>query len=102
TLAEYQTLKAAVSNSSNALKAVGQGTGSGAGNNSSGFSALLAGYRHYDNGSFNSSIGYDAFFWSSTETGSTVDYMRLFYYDDNVYLSNTNKRYGFSVRCLKD
>ncbi|MCP5060989.1 MAG: hypothetical protein GY936_00800, partial [Ignavibacteriae bacterium] len=101
TLAEYQTLKAAVSNSSNALKAVGQGTGSGAGNNSSGFSALLAGYRHYSNGSFYY-IGNYTYFWSSTENGSLATSMYLYYNNDNVYFHNSNKYYGFSVRCLKD
>src|ERR1035437_7497296 len=38
TYAELQTLATTVSNDGNALKAVGQGTGSGAGTNTSGFS----------------------------------------------------------------
>ena len=47
TKAEFQILATTVSNDGNALKAIGQGTGSGAGTNTSGFSALLAGCRYY-------------------------------------------------------
>ncbi|MEE9432206.1 MAG: FISUMP domain-containing protein [Melioribacteraceae bacterium] len=97
TQAEYQTLKTAVSNSSNALKAVGQGTG----NNSSGFSALLAGTRNNVNGSFISK-SITTYFWSSTENGGHANYLSLSSNNDTVYLYNLNKRYGFSVRCLKD
>ena len=43
--ADFATLKAAVGDDGNKLKAVGQGSGGGAGTNTSGFSALLAGYR---------------------------------------------------------
>jgi uncharacterized protein (TIGR02145 family) len=98
---EYGTLKATVSNDGNALKAVGQGTGIGAGTNTSGFSALLAGDR-YSYGSF-FSLGLGAIFWSSTENDAT--------YADNVYLygdnsgisfSDDNKGSGISVRCAKD
>jgi uncharacterized protein (TIGR02145 family) len=98
---EYGTLKATVSNDGNALKAVGQGTGGGAGTNTSGFFALLAGDR-YSNGYF-FSLGLGAIFWSSTENDAT--------YADNVYLygdnsgisfSDDNKGSGISVRCAKD
>ncbi|MBI3194329.1 MAG: hypothetical protein HYZ34_07685 [Ignavibacteriae bacterium] len=62
---ELSTLRATVYNDGNALKAVGQGTGGGAGTNTSGFSALLSGHRNGD-GSFGNG-GYGTFFWSSTE-----------------------------------
>ena len=101
TYADLQTLKAAVSNSSNALKAVGQGTGNGVGNNSSGFSALLAGSRNFNNGSFGYMSGH-TFFWSSTESGSNAYNMYLIYGNDDVGLHYHNKNYGFSVRCIKD
>ncbi len=52
TLAEFQTLSSAVGGDGNALKAIGQGSGGGEGTNTSGFSALLAGYRHSSDGSF--------------------------------------------------
>ena len=98
---EYQTLKAAVSNSSNALKALGQGTGSGVSNNSSGFSALVSGFRNNSTGSF-SLIGNNTFFWSSTEISNNAYLMNLNRNDDIVNIYNLNKNYGFSVRCLKD
>lgn len=47
TLADFDKLAAAVNFDRNALKAIGQGKGEGAGTNTSGFSALLAGQRGY-------------------------------------------------------
>jgi uncharacterized protein (TIGR02145 family) len=102
TLTEFMTLGGAVVGDGNALKAVLQGTGGGAGTNTSGFSALLAGDR-YDDGYFES-IGYEAYFWSSTEYDAPGASNLNLYYDDNIiYLGlNDDKEYGFSVRCLKD
>jgi uncharacterized protein (TIGR02145 family) len=101
TLAEFQTLKTAVNNDGNALKAVGQGSGVGAGTNTSGFSALLAGFRHYVGGFY--SLGYRAYFWSSTEyDASNAYYLHLNYDNSFIDLYYGNKEYGFSVRCLKD
>ncbi len=101
TLAEFQTLGTAVSNNGNALKAVGQGTGSGAGTNVSGFSALLAGYRN-NNSNFNN-LGNNTDFWSSTENNTNNAYnMNLNNNDSNINFNNNNKENGFSVRCLKD
>src|SRR5664280_2936541 len=54
TNAEFQTLGTTVSNDGNALKAVGQG---GTSTNTSGFSALLAGYRVYEG--YFGNLGYD-------------------------------------------
>src|ERR1035437_8781265 len=59
TLAEFQTLGTTESNNGNALKAIGQGTGGGAGTNTSGFSALLGGGR----GSVFTVIGLYTFCW---------------------------------------
>jgi len=96
TLAEFQTLRTTVNNNGNALKAVGQGTGT----NESGFSALLAGYRDGD-GIFG--LGIYAIFWSSTESNASNAYfLTLDSNGSNVYLDYGNKGYGFSVRCLKD
>jgi uncharacterized protein (TIGR02145 family) len=101
TLGEFQTLAAAVGNDGNALKAIGQGSGSGAGTNTSGFSALLAGYRNYLGYFF--SLGVDADFWSSTEDNASIAYiLDLIYNNSEVYLGYGNKGNGFSVRCLKD
>ena len=66
-----------------------------------GFSALPAGYR-YRSGYFKYD-GNDAVFWSATEYGSYHAYnMFLLYYIEYAYLSDYEKYYGFSVRCLKD
>ena len=103
TNAEYQTLDTTVSNDGNALKAVGQGTGSGAGTNTSGFSALLAGCRS-SNGHF-FSLGDDTYIWSSTENDAVSTdafYMYLYGYDSSIGFDLSSKGGGFSVRCAKD
>jgi uncharacterized protein (TIGR02145 family) len=98
---EMQTLRSAVGDNSNALKAVGQGTGSGAGTNTSGFSALLAGFRSTN--IFFSNLGFSVDFWSSTERNATDAYhLGLYYYGSNIDLNFNNKNFGFSVRCVKD
>ena len=103
TLAEFEALKAAVNNDGNSLKAVGQGTGDGAGTNTSGFSALLAGARYSHDGNF-FSLGYYAIFYSSSEYDATIAfYMVLWHYlDITIGLSSDYKDFGFSVRCVKD
>lgn len=101
TLAEFETLKAAVGNDGNALKAVGEGTGAGAGTNTSGFSALLAGYRTRDGGFSN--LGYFTYFWSSTENPTTTAYSMFLWPDrSDLFMNAYDKEFGFSVRCLKD
>ncbi len=100
TIYEFETLKASVNNNSNTLKAVGQGTGDGAGTNTSGFSALLAGFR-YRRGNFNY-LDYFTYFWSSTESDAAyANYLYLSSSHNNIDLRNYYKDYGFSVRCLK-
>lgn len=101
TLTEFQTLSTTVGGDGNSLKEIGQGTGGGGGTNTSGFSALLAGYRYYY-GNF-SFLGNDAWFWSSTEYSATnANFLYLYYYGSNIYLDYVYKGYGFSVRCVKD
>jgi uncharacterized protein (TIGR02145 family) len=69
--------------------------------NSSGFTALGAGYR-YDNLNFNN-FRYYAYFWSSSEYSSAYGIYRGLGYDyANVYLDNSYKTLGFSVRCLRN
>lgn len=103
TKTEMETLTSSVSNNSNTLKAVDQGTGGGAGTNSSGFSALLAGYRDANaNGYFNNLGGFTNF-WSSTEGNSNDAYaMYLNYTNSDIYMAYSYKNFGFSVRCVKD
>ena len=103
TNAEFVTLSSTVSNDGNALKAIGQGTGAGAGNNTSGFSALLGGFRHY-NGTF-SQLGAAESFWrlEGFETDANYADSYFLYYADNTFPLGTNRKtYAFSVRCIKD
>jgi uncharacterized protein (TIGR02145 family) len=101
TYAELQTLDTTVSNDGNSLKAVGQGTGSGAGTNTSGFSALFAGYR-YATGIFYY-LGYCPYFWSSTEyNASLARSVNLYGSGSVIYFGHDFKGYGYSVRCAKD
>jgi uncharacterized protein (TIGR02145 family) len=98
---EYQTLKTTVVGDGNALKAIGQGIGGGVGTDTSGFSALLSGNR-YNNGNFYV-LGSYAYFWSSTNYGSSYAYyMHMNYLDSYIGFASYYKNFGFSVRCIKD
>jgi len=82
------------------LKTVDKCTGS---NNcsTSGFSALLAGYRSVTGGFYDS--GSYAYVWSSSQTSSSYAWRRyLFSGSSTIYRSTNGKYYGFSLRCLKD
>lgn len=72
------------------------------GTNTSGFSGLPGGYRS-DFGPFYD-IGYFGKWWSSTEGGLTslAWECRLSYNDGDVFISNSYKADGLSVRCLRD
>jgi uncharacterized protein (TIGR02145 family) len=101
--AEFVTLSSAVGNDGNALKAVGQGTGAGAGTNTSGFSALLGGFRHY-NQTF-TQFGACESFWRLEGFATNPNYADSYflYNVNNTFPLGTNlKEYGFSVRCIKD
>jgi uncharacterized protein (TIGR02145 family) len=102
TYAEFQTFSSAVGGDGNALKAVGQGIGVGAGTNTSGFSAFLSGGRYFSDGHFYN-LDYDVNFWSSTEYDSeVVRYMNLPGGSIYISLNNNYKASGYSVRCLED
>jgi uncharacterized protein (TIGR02145 family) len=74
---------------------------SGNGNNSSGFSALPGGYR-YINGSF-SDLAKVGNWWSATEVDTSNAVSRfLNYYNTDAFNYNSDKKNGFSVRCMKD
>jgi uncharacterized protein (TIGR02145 family) len=67
----------------------------------SGFLALPAGLRDTD-GSFFDQSNY-AFFWSSTESGSSTAWFSLLYYVfTDIYQNDIDKAIGFSVRCVQD
>jgi uncharacterized protein (TIGR02145 family) len=71
--------------------------------NSSGFSAVPAGYRIIYSGTFY--FGQDAQFWTSTLSNedSNEAYLRILRYWNNVVVrGDYSKQGGFSVRCVRD
>jgi uncharacterized protein (TIGR02145 family) len=100
TAAEFQTLITAVGDDGNALKALGQGTGDGAGTNTSGFSALLAG------GCFSNSVyGHlliQGYFWTSNGNYSDAELMWLNYDNSEIHTGTYTSSTGYSIRCIKD
>jgi uncharacterized protein (TIGR02145 family) len=69
--------------------------------NESGFTALPAGYRS-SAGGFNS-IKHKGFWWTATEIpAGEAYYITVSYSNSNTDKSSTNKKNGFSVRCIKD
>ena len=74
----------------------------GNGTNTSGFSALPGGGRNSYDGNFNY-IGISGYWWSSTERYSeNAIYRTIDSNLDDLDAGNTDKSYGFSVRCIKD
>jgi uncharacterized protein (TIGR02145 family) len=73
-------------------------------NNSSGFTALAAGYEFSASGAFNTGLGDYADVWTATEgTADTGWYRELWFNNTSVYRMNSaGKTAGFSVRCVKD
>ena len=70
-------------------------------NNSSGFNAFPEGNRYY-NSSFVSE-GFNAIFWSSTENDTNYAWDRYLDYGfSNLFRGNSYKRYGLSVRFVRD
>ena len=104
TKAELTILYNEVSGSGNALKEIGQGSGAGAGTNTSGFSALLAGYRHFN--SFYSELNSIGHFWSSTLDASIRAYAVHLNMNSTTDLITFHtgiwSGYGFCIRCIKD
>ena len=98
---ELIALKNYVNSSSNALKAVGQGSGSGAGTNTSGFTALLAGFR-FSAGFYD--LGSSLFLLSSQEENLITGIQLGMNGSNNIatVYREFAKTFGFSARCLKD
>ncbi len=96
TNAELQILGDAVGGDANSLKAVGEGTGDGAGTNTSGFSGLLAGA-----GGSNSfgNLHIHGNFWSSTKVPlSNPNFLGLSNDGGGIYFSSWDRNAGFSIR----
>jgi len=85
----------------------GAGWSNKIGSNSSGFTALPAGYRHTTIGMF-IGAGLYTTFWSSTNVimnSDTTDWIwirQLEYEDPRIFCGWSFPGFGFSVRCLKD
>jgi uncharacterized protein (TIGR02145 family) len=70
--------------------------------NVSGFTGLPGGYREIFGGYFYY-IGYQSYFWYSSEENPAYAWCCLLNYDDTILSAgSTLKYYGLSVRCLKD
>lgn len=70
-------------------------------NNSSGFNALPSGIRYFE-GTFSSIQTYTGI-WSSTQVAQgDIWCAGLYYAESSLSLNHKNKKYGFSVRCIKD
>jgi uncharacterized protein (TIGR02145 family) len=70
--------------------------------NSSGFSGAPGSYRHLS-GEFGDIIGDWGRFWSSSEYDTYHAWFRqLDYFNDDALRAYSNKRFGLSVRCLRD
>jgi uncharacterized protein (TIGR02145 family) len=97
---EFYTLGTTIDSNANALKAIGQGSGSGVGTNTSGFSGLLAGL-HSPYGTFGG-LGVNNYFWSSTQSTQYGYYIGYSSANKGITFGVYAKSYSFSVRCLKD
>jgi uncharacterized protein (TIGR02145 family) len=76
-------------------------TTNAAATNETGFTAIGAGYRYYS-GSFNNIKRY-SYWWSTIKATSINAYCHdIIYSFDNIETSSSNKKSGFSIRCLKD
>lgn len=71
-------------------------------NNRTAFNAFPGGYRYAVGGSFDTKGAY-TYWWSSTAHGSRNSYYHgLWYLNSTIEQGNSNRRYGFSVRCVQD
>lgn len=78
----------------------------GNGNNSTGFSAIPAGYRAWANGEFRGT-GILTYFWTGSDNSmnhepNTAWYRRLDGADTRIYNATTERGSGKSVRCMKN
>lgn len=84
------------------LKATSGWNSGGNGTDDFGFSALPGGYRRNGDGTF-LSVGSRGYWWSSTESDAASAWSRRVAYDyGSVDRGYGSKRYGFSVRCVRD
>jgi uncharacterized protein (TIGR02145 family) len=99
-LKDYITSQVTGSTEGRALKSTSGWNSAGNGTDDFGFSALPGGYRD-DFGRFMTAL-YSGYWWSSSLDGTDAVNRRLTYDSDLFGLNNSDKRSGYSVRCLKD
>lgn len=100
---EFWSLRAVFPNEddvSNILKSVEGWRGNGAGENTSGFTALPVGMCSRDD-CFNA--GFETYFWTATEySRQDANAMKITYDASNMSFFNQDKRLALSVRCVLD
>jgi len=69
--------------------------------NSLRFNAVGAGIRYFE-GSFNAQTNYTAFWSSNNNSSDSKSYMSLYSGDEILKTGSVSKKYGLSVRCVKD
>ncbi len=71
--------------------------------NALGFTVLPGGCRFIDDvGTFNT-MGYNGYWWSSSVDGPSSAFYRYLNFDNgSAYRDSDDKRFGYSVRCLRD
>jgi len=88
-------------NAGDKLKSTSGWYDNGNGTDDYGFTALPGGYR--SNYGYYNFLGFYGSFWSSTESNSYYAlYRRLVYDNSSVGRHNNSKKYGFSIRCIRD
>lgn len=99
--AEYTTLTNFLANNTGGkMKSAGFATPNTGATNSSGYTALPGGWRQ--TGSFSSESN-SGMWWTSTEANSTTAYARELHSSfSDCYQTTKNKKWGASVRCIKD
>lgn len=100
TYAEYDTLRSYASQAAK-LVAVGQPATLYTPTNETGFSALFAGFRTRDTGTFGN-LGYGAYFWGSTQFSATLGNCFYLLQDYRYTLQVLSGYQDNSVRCLRD
>ena len=98
TIKEFDSLKANVNFDGRKLLAVGQGSGSGAGNNSTGFSALYSGSRAPNGSSYLAPPQ----FWTSSNTPGGIYSVGIENNSSLCYSSLIADKYGYTIRCIKN
>jgi len=85
-----------------ALKSTSGWNSGGNGTDDFGFSALPGGYRNAWGGFFNAGAGAGGYWWSSSPSGGGAWHRFLTGSNPDITRDVSNRRVGFSVRCLRD